>query len=454
MDRPQLHVRPERGWVNDPNGPIRWGGRYHLFFQHNPLEPVHGSICWGHVSSDDLVDWRVEPIALTPTPGGPDAAGCWSGCVLDDGGVPTAVYTGLATSDPMSATICLAVGDDDLRGWRSAPVPVLEPPPAYDLAGFRDPFVFEHSGQRYAVVGGGGRSDGSAVLLLYGCDDLRVWTLLGPLLDSRSSPRVGAPEVWAAEIWECPQLFRLRDRWVLVLSLVAADSLTRVAYLVGDLESTATGPRFRPRHGDLLDHGHDLYAPAVLVEPERVLLWGWSWEDRAQAEIDAAGWAGVLTWPRELDLRPDGQLVARPAPELEALRGAAHHVDSAGGPVALPEGPVEIVVDVPTRSAMLRLGAAGAALSLTFTTGEVRLDREVHDESRRRWRTTAALVGSATTVRLVVDGSLVEVYVDDGPTYTERVYPSGPWTLKVHGGASMTVHRLRLPGSDRGVVSR
>ena len=453
MDRPHLHVRPERGWVNDPNGPIRWGGRCHLFFQHNPLGPVHGFIGWGHVSSDDLVRWRVEPVALTPTPDGPDAAGCWSGCVVDDGGMPTAVYTGLATSDPMAATICLAVGDDQLRGWRSAPDPVAEPPPAYDLAGFRDPFVFEHSGQRYAVVGGG-RSDGSAVLLLYGCDDLHSWTLLGPLLDSRSSPDVGAPEVWAAEIWECPQLFRLRNRWVLVLSLVVDDALTRVAYLVGDLESTATGPRFRPDHGDLLDHGHDLYAPAVLVETERVLLWGWSWEDRAQTEIDAAGWAGVLTWPRELDLLPDGRLVARPAPELEALRGAAHAWDSAAGPMTLPEGPVEIVVGVPTRSATLRLGAARAALSLTFTNGEVRLDREVHDESRRRWRTTATLVGSATTVRLVVDGSLVEVYVDDGPTYTERVYPSGQWTLEVHGGACTTVYRLGLPGIDRGAVSR
>ena len=40
-DFPVHHVRPPSGWVNDPNGPIRWNGRYHLFFQHNPKAPVH-----------------------------------------------------------------------------------------------------------------------------------------------------------------------------------------------------------------------------------------------------------------------------------------------------------------------------------------------------------------------------------------------------------------------------
>src|SRR5213592_582147 len=90
---PRIHVRPRSGWLNDPNGPVRWKHRYHLFFQHNPAGPVHDTVHWGHVSSGDLVTWACEPLALAPTPGGPDAGGCWSGCVVDDGGVPTAVYT-------------------------------------------------------------------------------------------------------------------------------------------------------------------------------------------------------------------------------------------------------------------------------------------------------------------------------------------------------------------------
>ncbi len=74
--------------MNDPNGPFLHHGRYHVFYQHNPDAPVHGNIHWGHASSPDLVRWEHHPVALTPTPGGPDEAGCWSGCVVDDGACP------------------------------------------------------------------------------------------------------------------------------------------------------------------------------------------------------------------------------------------------------------------------------------------------------------------------------------------------------------------------------
>ena len=90
---PGLHIRPARGWLNDPNGVCRIDGRYHVFFQFNPAAPVHSDVHWGHVSSTDLFTWTEEPIALRPRPGTVDAAGCWSGCVVDDDGVPTALYT-------------------------------------------------------------------------------------------------------------------------------------------------------------------------------------------------------------------------------------------------------------------------------------------------------------------------------------------------------------------------
>lgn len=90
---PHLHVRPRWGWLNDPNGLCRVDGTYHVFFQHNPYEPVHGHLHWGHVSSPDLLRWTEHPLALVPQPGTPDAAGCWSGCVTDDDRTPTAVLT-------------------------------------------------------------------------------------------------------------------------------------------------------------------------------------------------------------------------------------------------------------------------------------------------------------------------------------------------------------------------
>lgn len=94
-DRPRLYVHPEHGWLNDPNGVCRIDDTYHVFYQYNPAGPVQADMHWGHASSPDLLTWTTRPVALSPRPGGPDAGGCWSGCIVDDHGVPTAVYTGV-----------------------------------------------------------------------------------------------------------------------------------------------------------------------------------------------------------------------------------------------------------------------------------------------------------------------------------------------------------------------
>ncbi|MDT0345062.1 glycoside hydrolase family 32 protein [Streptomyces litchfieldiae] len=427
---PRLRVRPPANWINDPNGPFRWRGRYHLFYQHNPAAPVHANVHWGHVSSPDLVRWDHHPIALTPTPGGPDEAGCWSGCVVDDDGVPTAVYTGIDRQHTGVGTICLAraVPDDDaLTVWRPVPEPVVTAPPAgLHVAMFRDPFVFRHGGRRWALVGAG-HADGTPSVLLYDCDDLLSWRFAGVLLDGRD-PRAAEALGKDATGWECPQLFETSDgHWVLVLSLWDGEPLS-TGHLTGTL--TAAGPddptpRFTPRSGGPLDHGRDFYAPAVLQDRAggRVLLWGWSWEARSQDEVERAGWAGVLTAPRVVDIRADGALSTVPAPELERLRARPL-------PSQLPDAyELFITATAPATVGLLR-SAAGERVTLALdpAAGTVTLDRSGWPRQRAGGSgplTLAAGPGAAPgglTVRVLADGSLLELFAGDAAVATERVY--------------------------------
>lgn len=69
--RPQYHLLPAHKWMNDPNGPIFFRGQYHMFHQYNPQAAVWGNMNWAHVTSPDLINWQHEPIAISPTPGGP-----------------------------------------------------------------------------------------------------------------------------------------------------------------------------------------------------------------------------------------------------------------------------------------------------------------------------------------------------------------------------------------------
>ena len=82
--RPQYHLLPAHNWMNDPNGPIFFRGRYHMFHQYNPQSAVWGNMNWAHATSPDMIHWQHEPIALSPTPGGPDRDGVFSGSAVLD----------------------------------------------------------------------------------------------------------------------------------------------------------------------------------------------------------------------------------------------------------------------------------------------------------------------------------------------------------------------------------
>ncbi|CAK9883949.1 MAG: Sucrose-6-phosphate hydrolase [Candidatus Erwinia impunctatus] len=107
--RPHWHLSPVVGLMNDPNGFIQYEGRYHLFYQWNPLACDHSLKCWGHWSSADLVNWQHEPIALLPDEEF-DRHGCFSGSAVNDDGELVLVYTGNIEFDDGDRTAwqCLA----------------------------------------------------------------------------------------------------------------------------------------------------------------------------------------------------------------------------------------------------------------------------------------------------------------------------------------------------------
>lgn len=64
--RPTYHfVNPEHT-MNDPNGLCFWRDRWHLFYQVRPIADQR--LHWGHAYSDDLIHWNDLPNALFPGP--------------------------------------------------------------------------------------------------------------------------------------------------------------------------------------------------------------------------------------------------------------------------------------------------------------------------------------------------------------------------------------------------
>ncbi len=336
--RPRCHFLPPANWMNDPNGLIQWEGQYHLFYQYNPAEPVWGTMHWGHAVSDDLVHWRDLPIALAPTPGSLDEAGCWSGCAVDHEGIPTLIYTGLKQN---RESVCLASSTDGLITWVKKEIVAAPPDDLGPLLGFRDPYVWREDSTWYMLIGTGVQNVGGAVLL-YRSADLVHWEYMHPLLTGKAAE--------SGAMWECPQFFRLGDKHVLVVSAIVH---AYAMYFVGTYEEHT----FTPESQGLLDlglfsDGAYFFAPATMRDDQgRRLMWGWVREGRGEANQKAAGWAGVQSVPRVLSLQA-GELTIKPAPELAALRGDRRQF-----------GPMEIA---PTETGLLE-GVQGDCLEIRAT---------------------------------------------------------------------------------------
>ncbi|GAB7002561.1 glycoside hydrolase family 32 protein [Nocardioides sp. AN3] len=460
---PAVHLRPPRNWLNDPNGLLFHDGWYHVFFQYNPDSARHANTHWGHLRSRDLLRWELMPVALAPTPGGEDSDGVWSGNAVstDDGLV---AFYSAKRNDRWWQPVAAATSADGVVFSKRPGLVIAEPPP--ETVMFRDPYVWR-DGERWRMLVGAALSDGRGAAIQYFSDDLHRWEHGGCFLAQAPTPLPGGGDT--EEGWECVQYadFGVQRGAVLLSAWDPEDGAGRTAVYVG----RDRGDRFQATAPRRFDHGPDFYAPALLHAPDgRWLVWGWVWEARDEPRVgavsswaDEVGWAGMISLPREVTLTAD-RVAQRPAREVESLR--ADLVAEMSGPVegAAVLGEVPRCVDVVAGLGWSPDGRAAAGLRLLTSadgrervdvrldpgTGEVVIDRSSASRDPRAkggtWRiASGAAPGDVVEVRMVVDHSVVEVFLGTGEAATMRFYPVGaePWRLSAvtcgEGEAQCTV---------------
>ena len=82
QERPEFHLSPRVGWMNDPNGFSYYKDKFHLYYQYYPYDSQWGPMHWGHVVSDDLLHWEYLPSAIAPDMPY-DYVGCFSGSAIE-----------------------------------------------------------------------------------------------------------------------------------------------------------------------------------------------------------------------------------------------------------------------------------------------------------------------------------------------------------------------------------
>jgi beta-fructofuranosidase len=431
--RPQFHLLPARNWMNDPNGPIYFNGKYHMFFQYNPLAAVWGDMSWNHAVSTDMLHWSQMPVAMTPTDGGPDAFGVFSGSAIAVARPDAvakrvyAVYTGVV-KDPAHETVrgeglkesqCLAWSDDPmLVKWHKDPAPIIPAPPAgIKITGFRDPSVWRSGDWYYMTVGSGVDGVGGCALLyrskagLGANEELKQWEYLHPLTSGTWNGIKTTNPCDDGEMWECPEFFALGDAHVLIYS-----TLGKVFWQSGTLDETTM--KFTPKKTGELDWGA-FYAPKTQLDAQgRRILWGWIPERRSEAAMKSAGWSGMMSLPRVMSLDSDGTLRLRMLPEANALRGTKlPPMETRTGQLRkLPRAAGEV----------LCIGGRDKSFDLTFTDGDkqlVSVSYSAADHTITADGHTIRLEQSdVPSVHAFVDGSVIELMLGERIGYTKRFY--------------------------------
>ncbi len=436
-ERPVYHFHPPANWNNDPNGTMFYRGWHHLFYQLNPYGSEWGHMHWGHARSRDLVDWEHLPIALGPSEDKGEEHIFSGGAIIAGDGRPRLFYTSIGKRAPEQWMALPA--DDDLIVWRkyeNNPVLTTAIHGEHTVHDWRDPFLFRADGHTYMVCGGNAgdwHAGGTAEVQLYraGNDDLTEWKYLGPVFEDRNRETLNI---------ECPNLFPLESKWVLITSPHRA-----CEYFVGSLD-LARG-KFVPETRGVLDAGPD-YASNISVDDQgRTLLWLWGRTNTPPEK----GWNSVMVLPRVLSLTPDGYLRQQVPQEFEKLRADPLELPAASltdQTVALENAQGEKV-----QGDCLEIEAEWSVAGATSFGFEVRRSPSGEAGAVVTISPRAAMlsVGSQKAVvgrsdryrmRLFLDKRVLEVYANDGAVVMYSTVERGPENLGIAAFARSGTARL------------
>ncbi len=473
--RPQYHGIPPAVWMNEPHSPFYYKGRYHVFYQHNPSGPYWSQIRWGHIVSDDMIHWEYVKDAVVPTPGiCPE--GVWTGgaCIGPDGTPWLAITAGTNTTSWSGQNVAFAhAADPDdpyLADWIVEDKVTITQPgdnSEGERDQFRDPFVWYDDGTYYMMVstsipGKGGSAN------VYTSTDMREWESRGYLYecDYELYPEQGAH-------WECVVMLPIttkdgsQTKYILFdCPQYTVDGYTvECYYWIGTFDKDSC--RFIPddHKPKLFDMGRGVYtgqngfcfltdedkaAGKTSYEQGRTVIYAIAQgKDAGTAQNYSAGWAHNFAIPLELRLSDDGKSVIRePIKELESVRQETLYSYDGEGKTAqaLNSEISSIRGDLLEIRAKFTLAPAAAeysgGISVRYNPNTVNLQTERTDVNFSNTgvyieRNKSSLLDYVSKtpshtwadtsreyeITILLDRSMLEVYVNGVMSFTTRIYP-------------------------------
>lgn len=422
--RPLYHHTPLYGWMNDPNGMFYKDGVWHLYYQYNPYGSQWENMTWGHSTSRDLIHWDAQPLAIEA-----DWLGAiFSGSCVTNGNDVVAFYTSAGQHQAQS----MAVSKDGGRTFEKfSGNPVL----TSDVPDFRDPKAFwNEEAKVWNLILAAGQE-----MRIYSSKNLKEWKF-----ESAFGQEYGNH----GGVWECPDLFKIDNKWVLLCNINPGGPFggSATQYFVGSFDGHKFTCESMPKVTKWMDYGKDHYATVSFYNaPENrrvVLAWMSNWQ--YANDVPTKQFRSANSIPRDLGLFTHGEeTYVSVVPSKEML-------DVRGQKVKKPTEACEIVVDVKGTADITLSNSKGEQVTMRYDAQKQNfiMDRtksgDVGFSEAFPCVTTAPTYGTIRQLRIFIDRCSIEAFDSEGKmVMTNLVFPSEPYDmLKVKGGKA-TIYNIK-----------
>ena len=428
------HHTPVYGWMNDPNGMFYKDGVWHLYYQYNPYGSQWENMTWAHSTSTDLIHWKNHGEVIQP-----DALGTiFSGSSVVDkentAGFGKDAVVAFYTSAGAAQTQSIAYSTDNGETFKKY---VNNPILTSDVPDFRDPNVFwnEEVKQWNLILAVGQQMN------IYSSKNLKDWKY-----ESSFGEGYGNHE----GVWECPDLLKMGDKWVLICNINPGGPFggSATQYFVGSFDGHKFTCESKPEVTKWMDYGKDHYATVSFSNaPDGrivVLPWMSNWQYANQVPTQQFRSANGL--PRDLGLysyNGEDYVSVKPSPEVFA----AFEKKPSGR--LQPAAYIE-VTNIKSNASIVLSNDKGERVTMVYdgknsTFSMDRTESGVSDfHSDFKAKTVAPTNGVIKSMQIFIDRCSIEAFDTEGKVaMTNLVFPSKPYDKIIVKGCKVKIYELK-----------
>ncbi|HEX8040770.1 MAG TPA: glycoside hydrolase family 32 protein [Chryseosolibacter sp.] len=444
--RPIYHFVSPESTLNDPNGLCFWQGNWHMFYQGYPPEDKRQH--WGHAISKDLIHWRDLPYAIYPSP----ERAVFSGATLVEDHRVIAMYHGTTVGN------MVAVSDDPLLlNWEKvtgkAVIPATSstgfplPYRVFDPAIWKDDSVYYSLSAGRTPTGPGGKQ--VRANFLFKSLDLARWEYVHEFTEDDRFTLVG-------DDGACPYFWPIGDRYILPFF----SHMSGGQYLLGDYDKQRQ--KFIVTNHGKFNFGaavpSGVHAPSATPDGKGGVIIIFNMNPGKPT----GEWNQIMTLPRRLSLSGEDDIAQEPAGDIESLRYGRQEVKAlklpANKEVVLKNikgNAMELIAEIgaenvpalelnvlrsPKREEFTRIvffrnrgfnaARQGLSTSNTHYSSLISIESSYSsldaDVNPRAPETAPILLApdEPLKLRVFIDKSVVEVFVNGKQALAVRVYPS------------------------------